>query len=86
MAFTECNARGGLEALTLDQIEKQNNEAAAAGGGAAGVGDGGGGVTPPKPTIKPTNKPSLSAEEAMHRYSFCGLFWDDVSPDKADSN
>jgi hypothetical protein len=25
----------------------------------------------------------MSAEEAMHRYSFCGKFWDDVSMNKA---
>jgi hypothetical protein len=25
----------------------------------------------------------MSAEEAMHRYSFCGKFWDDVSMNRA---
>lgn len=31
------------------------------------------------PTKRPTNKPVMSAEQAMHRYSFCGAFWTDVS-------
>lgn len=35
-------------------------------------------VEPSEPTKRPTNKPSMSAEEAMHRYSFCGKFWDDA--------
>ncbi len=47
------------------------------GGGSSG-GSGGNGITR-KPTKRPTNKPSITAEEAMHRYSFCGKFWDDVS-------
>lgn len=40
-----------------------------------------GGTTRPTrmPTRRPTNKPSMSAEQAMHRYSFCGAFWTDVS-------
>ena len=52
------------------------------GGGGSGSSGGGDGITP-KPTKRPTNKPSMSAEEAMHRYSFCGKFWDDVSMNKA---
>ena len=40
-----------------------------------------GGSTRPTrmPTKRPTNKPSINAEQAMHRYSFCGKFWTDVS-------
>lgn len=40
-----------------------------------------GGTTRPtrQPTKRPTNKPSINAEQAMHRYSFCGAFWTDVS-------
>jgi hypothetical protein len=51
------------------------------GGGGSG-GSGGDGVTR-KPTKRPTNKPSITAEEAMHRHSFCGKFWDDVSRNEA---
>lgn len=44
-----------------------------------------GGSTRPTrmPTKRPTNKPSINAEQAMHRYSFCGKFWTDVSGYKA---
>ena len=38
------------------------------------------GPTPtPKPSTRPTKKPVITAEMAMHRYSFCGKFWTDVS-------
>jgi hypothetical protein len=40
-----------------------------------------GGTTRPtrKPTRRPTKRPVISAEQAMHRYSYCGAFWTDVS-------
>ncbi len=40
-----------------------------------------GGTTRPtnKPSRRPTNKPVITAEQEMHRYSFCGAFWTDVS-------
>jgi len=40
-----------------------------------------GGSTRPTrmPTKRPTNKPIISDEQAMHRYSFCGAYWTDVS-------
>ena len=40
-----------------------------------------GGSTRPTrmPTKRPTNKPVISDEQAMHRYSFCGAYWADVS-------
>ena len=40
-----------------------------------------GGSTRPTrmPTKRPTNKPVISDEQAMHRYSFCGAYWVDVS-------
>jgi len=40
-----------------------------------------GGSTRPTrmPTKRPTNKPVISDEQAMHRYSFCGAYWTDVS-------
>jgi hypothetical protein len=47
------------------------------GGGGSGSSGGGDGVTP-KPTKRQMNKLSMSAEEAVHRYSFCGAFWDDA--------
>jgi hypothetical protein len=47
-------------------------------GGNSSESSGGGDGVMPKPTKRPTNKPSMSAEEAMHRYSFCGAFWDDA--------
>jgi hypothetical protein len=69
MAFTACNAVD-MNGMTLEQIEKQQQEA-----------NGGGSPTPTiagKPTYRPTLRPVLTAEQAMHRYSFCGKFWVDA--------
>lgn len=62
-----------MNGMTLQQIEenKAKNEANQNGDGAA-TGSGG------PPTQRPTPKPSISAEVAMHRYSFCGAFWADA--------
>jgi len=75
MAFTECHAvdMNGktLEQLEQQQLEQQQHEA-------------NGPPRSPSPTIvrspteRPTKRPVLSAEEAMHRYSFCGEFWLDA--------
>jgi hypothetical protein len=72
-AFSQCHAQD-MNGQTLAQIEEnqaknQNNN------GTSAVGDGGGGGPP---TQRPTNKPAFSAEEEMHRYSFCGAFWADA--------
>jgi len=73
-AFSKCHAQD-MNGMTLAQIEenKAKNEAnqngvdVAASGGSKG-----------SPTQRPTQKPSISAEVAMHRYSFCGAFWADA--------
>ena len=67
-AFSKCHAQD-MNGMTLQEIEenKANNEANQNGsGGGAAAGSGG------PPTQRPTPKPSISAEVAMHRYSFCG--------------
>ena len=84
-AFSQCHAVD-MNATTLEQ---QTEAQATVIENGSGVGnttsplDAGnssnvvGASTPP--TMGPTNKPSLSAEQAMHRNSFCGKFSDDVS-------
>jgi hypothetical protein len=59
-----------MNATTLKQQEETQSTASQNGGTTQG--------NAPS-TNKPTNKPSLSAEQAMHRFSFCGKYWDDVS-------
>jgi hypothetical protein len=72
-----------MNATTLKQQEEAIETLSQNGGGVAGTGTttqgNTVGSTPTPPTTGPTNKPSLSAEQAMHRFSFCGKFWDDVS-------
>jgi hypothetical protein len=87
-AFSQCHAVD-MNATTLEQQKEAQAAASQNGGGSAGASNvTQGGVAssmgttvgiPAPPTKGPTNKPSLSAEEAMHRHSFCGKFWDDVS-------
>ena len=66
-AFSKCHAQD-MNGMTLAQIEenKSKNEARQE-GEPTGL-----------PTQRPTPKPSISAEVAMHRYSFCGAFWADA--------
>lgn len=81
-AFSQCHAVD-MNATTLKQQEVAIETLSQNGGGVAGTGTttqgNTVGSTPTPPTTGPTNKPSLSAEQAMHRFSFCGKFWDDVS-------
>ena len=84
-AFSQCHAVD-MNATTLEQQTKAQATVIENGSGIGNTTsplDAGnssnvvGASTPP--TMGPTNKPSLSAEQAMHRNSFCGKFWDDVS-------
>lgn len=67
-AFSKCHAQD-MNGQTLVQIEeaKAKNEAIQSGDAVAGP-----------PTQRPTPKPSISAEIAMHRFSFCGAVWADA--------
>jgi hypothetical protein len=73
-AFSQCHAVD-MNATTLKQQEEAQSTASQNGGTTQGNAVG----VPAPSTMGPTNKPSLSAEQAMHRYSFCGKYWDDVS-------
>lgn len=87
-AFSQCHAVD-MNATTLEQQKEVQAAASENDGGVSGVGNTTQGdvgsstsnaVGVPSPQTKgPTNKPSLTAEEAMHRHSFCGKFWVDVS-------
>lgn len=87
-AFSQCHAVD-MNATTLEQQKEVQAAVSENGGGVAGIGNttqgdvgsstsDAGGVPAPE-TMVPTKKPSLTAEEAMHRHSFCGKFWVDVS-------
>jgi hypothetical protein len=79
-AFSKCHAQD-MNGMTLQQIEeaKAKNENGSGSGNtteSGGVGNSESNGGPP--TQRPTPKPSISAEVAMHRYSFCGAFWADA--------
>ena len=84
MAFTACHAVD-MNGKTLAQMEKQQElngtPAPTTHDSVPGYYDQtlGGTKRPTRnPTKRPTKRPVLSAEEAMHRFSFCGRFWIDA--------
>lgn len=84
MAFTACHAVD-MNGMTLAQIEAQQglngSPSPTRQDSVPGYYDQmeGGTKRPTRnPTQRPTKRPVLTAEEAMHRYSFCGAYWVDA--------
>lgn len=87
MAFTACHAVD-MNGKTLAQMEKQQElngppktPSPTTHDSVPGYyqqTDGGTKRPTRNPTKRPTKRPVLSAEEAMHRFSYCGKFWVDA--------